>query len=137
MHACGGDLTALAKCINEYVKSLTNLLMERELIVSQEKSTVTLFTPDSGEAQVHPVIYVQEQRVKLDKTPKLLGVTFDTMFCFGPHIQNTINKAEKKLNILKALAGQHGSARKKPSLSPSSPSSEPSSNLQISFGPPS
>ena len=74
-------------------------------MVSPEKSTVTLFTPATAEAKIHPEVKVQGQPVKLDKTPKLLGVTYDTMFTFSNHIKNTVAKCKKKLNILKALAG--------------------------------
>ena len=73
--------------------------------MSPEKSTVTLFTPDTKEAKIHPEVKVQDKLVKLDKTPKLLGVTFDTMYSFSHHIKNTVSRAKKKINILKALAG--------------------------------
>ena len=63
VYACVRDLTELAGSINTYVKSLTNFLTERELLVSPEKSTVTLFTPNPAEAQAHPEIYVQEKCV--------------------------------------------------------------------------
>ena len=58
--------------------SSNDILEERELMVSPDKSTVTLFTPATAEAKIHPEVKVQGQPVKLDKTPKLLGVTYDT-----------------------------------------------------------
>lgn len=48
---------------------------------------------------------MNDQRVKLEKNPKLLGVTFDTQLTFTKHIEQTVNKAKSRLNILKSLAG--------------------------------
>ena len=101
----GTNITQLTTEINKYMNTLAEYLEERNLIISPEKSTVTWFTPATAEANLHPEVTIKEKQIKLDKTPKLLGVTFDTMFCFGPHIRNTVTKAKKKLNILKSLAG--------------------------------
>ena len=43
--------------------------------------------------------------VPLEKHPRLLGVTFDTMHTFNQHAKLTASKASKKINILKSLAG--------------------------------
>ena len=91
--------------INNYVNKVTDFLEERELLVSPEKSTVPLFTPDSHEAKIHPQIKIRNLLVPLEKHPRLLGVTFDTMHTFNQHAKLTASKASKKINILKSLAG--------------------------------
>jgi hypothetical protein len=105
VYSSGKSIPALSAAINGYVPSLTEFLRERELLVSPEKSTVTLFTPDTKEFKIHPQVYVENQLVKLDQKPKLLGVTFDTMHFFNHHINKTVTKAKTKVNIMKALAG--------------------------------
>ena len=45
---------------------------------SCKKSTVTLFTPDTKEAKIHPQVKIKNQVVKLDKEPKILVVFFST-----------------------------------------------------------
>ena len=105
VYTSGVDLDAMAKVINEYVPTLTKFLADRELQVSPEKSTVTLFTPSTHEFNYEPKVDIQSKPVKLERTPKLLGVKFDTMFTFSHHIKDTINKAKSRLNILKSLAG--------------------------------
>ena len=95
----------MSRTINKYVDEVTNFLEERSLILSPEKSTVTLFTPDSHEAKTRPPVKIKELKVPLEKHPKILGVTFDTMHSFSQHAKLTVEKANKKLNILKALAG--------------------------------
>ena len=91
--------------INSYVPALLEFLKERELLVSAEKSTVTLFTPNNKEVQTHPQIFVDGTLVKLEREPKLLGVTFDSMHTFSKHAKITAAKGKKKINILKSLAG--------------------------------
>ena len=99
--------------INSYVPALLEFLKERELLVSAEKSTVTLFTPNNKEVQTHPQIFVDGTLVKLEREPKLLGVTFDTMYTFSKHAKNTASKGKKKINILKSLAGSSWGQDKK------------------------
>ena len=105
MYTVGTNIPEMTKLINNYSTALTDYLEERELLVSPEKSTVTLFTPASAEMKIHPQVFVQGKLVKLEQRPVLLGVTFDTMYTFSPHIKNTVAKAKAKTNILKALAG--------------------------------
>lgn len=94
-----------SECINAYVPALTAFLRERELLVSPEKSTVTLFTPNNKEVNVHPQVSIDGKLVRLEREPKLLGVTFDTMYTFSKHAKLTVAKGKKKLNLLKSLAG--------------------------------
>jgi hypothetical protein len=105
IYSSGKSITSMSISINNYVNKVTDFLEERELLVSPEKSTVTLFTPDSHEAKIHPQIKIKNLLVPLEKHPRLLGVTFDTMHTFNQHAKLTASKASKKINILKSLAG--------------------------------
>ena len=105
VYASGTDLIYLSQAIQSYIDSVLIFLKERELEVSPTKSTVTLFTPDTKEAQIHPTIKIDGVIVKLDKTPKLLGVKFDTMYTFSHHIKEQAGKGRGKNNIIKCLAG--------------------------------
>ena len=105
VYSSGTDINKLTNNINIYIKKVLAFLGDRELEVSPSKSTVTLFTPDTKEAKIHPQVKMDNKVVELDKCPKLLGVHFDTMYTFSHHIKNTVAKAKTKVNILKALAG--------------------------------
>ena len=48
-------------------------------------------------------IVVNNNRLKLDPYPKLLGIMFDPNLSFKKHFKNIIQKAYPKLNILKRL----------------------------------
>ena len=105
IYASGLDIDKMTKDITNFAKTITNFLKGRELVVSAEKSTVTLFTPDTKEAKVHPQVQVDGKVVPFEPTPKLLGVTFDTMFTFSHHVKKTVSKTKSKINIMKSLAG--------------------------------
>ena len=98
-------MDSMCKAINTYIDRLVDFLADRDLIVSPEKSTVTWFTPDTKEANLIPNVSIKAKQVALDKTPKLLGVHFDTMYSFSTHIKKAVDKAKTRVNILKALAG--------------------------------
>ena len=105
IYISGTDIDDMTSKINSYIDKVLDFLEERELQVSPEKSTVTLFTPDPAQAKLEPAVKMRNKQVKLDKSPKLLGVHFDTMHSFSHHTSYSVNKAKKKLNILKCLAG--------------------------------
>ena len=69
IYISGTDLDNMTNIMNDYVEKLLAYLKERELEVSPTKSTVTLFTPDTKEANLHPAIYIENLHVKLEKNP--------------------------------------------------------------------
>ena len=74
--------------INRYLETVLEYLKERELLISPEKSTVTLFTPDRRQGNIHPNVLLYGNQIPLEKTPKLLGVIFDTHLTFSKHIKS-------------------------------------------------
>ena len=105
IYATGKPIAGLADAISQYIPEVLAFLEERELQVSPTKSTVTLFTPDTKEFKEHPEIKMKDTIVPLEPTPKLLGVTFDTMYTFSHHVKNITNSAKTKINLMKSLAG--------------------------------
>ena len=99
IYTSGTDIKAMTDKINSYAKEVADYLKERKLILSAEKSTVTLFTPDTKEFNIHPQVSINNTIVPLERNPKLLGVVFDTMHTFTPHVSNNINKAKSKINL--------------------------------------
>ena len=112
IYTTGKDLKSMTDNINNYVNHVIEFLEERELVVSPEKSTVTLFTSDNHQFNYHPEVKIKGRQVPLEKTPKLLGVIFDTMYTFAAHAKNTIKQVKKKVNILSCLAGTDWGADK-------------------------
>ena len=77
----------------------------RSLLVSTQKSTVTLFTPQTQQSHYHPIVPLNGSPLPLDRNPTILGVTFDPHFRFHQHINNIIKKAKHRLNLLRLLCG--------------------------------
>jgi len=50
VYAMGLDIQILADRVNSYVPTLLQFFKERDLIVSPEKATVALFTPQSNQS---------------------------------------------------------------------------------------
>ena len=55
--------------------------------------------------QARPFCVCNGNTFPLCRSPKLLGVTFDTHFTFSPHIRGVAERARSRFGILKALAG--------------------------------
>ena len=103
---CSGPILApLSEKITEYMVSVANFLAERQLLISPEKSTTTLFSPDPAQTRHEPAVLINGEQIKLDRNPKFLGVTLATLHNFTEHIRQTIKKCNNKLNVLKSLAG--------------------------------
>src|ERR1700755_2161825 len=74
------------------------------MTASPNKSSITLITTDKQLSKTHPQVLLNNTPIPLNKTPKILGLTFDTHLTFTKHIQNTTSAANRKLNILKTVA---------------------------------
>jgi hypothetical protein len=99
--------------LNDYLKTLCNFLDNRKHQVSLKKCSVTLHTPNTREHNRHPAIHINGTALSLAKTPKLLGVTFDTSFTFTTHCKDSASKARRRVNIMKALSGTTWARAKK------------------------
>ena len=93
-----------ARNVQSYLNSLENWLAQNRMTVSSQKSSVTLLTPDRHESSKHPRLTLGGQLIPLNKTPTILGLTYDTHMTFTPHVTNITTKASRKLNALKAVS---------------------------------
>ena len=107
IYMSGTDIDALSRAISDYAKVVIKYLTDKKLKVSPSKSTVTLFTPDTKQVKIKPEIFLDDTNtaVELERTPKLLGVYFDSMYTFSHNAKQSAHKAKSKTNVLKALAG--------------------------------
>ena len=105
--ACASDTAVdqAAAALAEHAVDVTAWAQDRDLLLSAQKSTVTLFTPEYRQSHVHPIIPVNGTPLPLERNPKILGVTFDPHLFFHKHVEEIIRKAKPRLNILKLLTG--------------------------------
>ena len=62
-------------------------------------------TSNTREFRSSPVISLHQTPLPVETRTRILGVIFDTLFTFSPHIDHLISRALPRLNILRALAG--------------------------------
>ena len=87
--------------INSYLREVSIYLKDNSL--SAPKSTVTLFTPDKHQFQVHPNITLEDIQLPLERSPKILGVIMDPSLSFHKHCNYVSYRIDKRNNMLKAL----------------------------------
>ena len=70
--------------------------------VSSAKSTVTLFTLDIHEHQIHPQVKLVGHVLPIEWRPKLFGVTLDTQLTFTHYCNNIAVKVQQRSKLEKA-----------------------------------
>ena len=103
--ASGVNIPDLEVSINNYLEEITAYLKDNSLLISAPKSSVTLLTPDTHQAKIHPRILIENSHLPLVKCPRILGVYLDSSLSFNKHSQYLAERVSGRNNILKALAG--------------------------------
>ena len=99
------DVDAAAGRLTDALVEFEDWAKDKKLKIAPSKSTVTLFTPDKHQSNLHPQVTLSGSVLKLDKTPTILGVKFDTHFNFSEFSKDRASKGREKVKVLKALAG--------------------------------
>src|SRR3989442_8132889 len=89
--------------LQPYLQDIFNWTKTNDLILNPDKSTATLFTPDTHEHNVTLNLTINNVIIPTVKNPKILGLTLDPSFNFGDHSKITKEKADSSIRILKAL----------------------------------
>ena len=101
----GPMIPQLESMINSYLRDVSIYLKDNSLLISAPKSTVTLFTPDKHQFQMHPVITLETTQLPLERSHKILGVIMDPSLSFHRHCNYVSDRIDKRNNMLQALAG--------------------------------
>ena len=91
---------------------VTNWAERRSLQVSDQNSTVTLFTSRTQQPHHHLIVPVNGSPLPLDRCPTILGVTFDPHLFFHHHVGNIVEIAKLSLNLLRLLCDTNWSQYK-------------------------
>ena len=103
--ASGVNIPDLEVSINNYLEEITAYVKDNSLLISASKSSVTLLTPYTHQAKIHPRIFIDNSHLPLVKYPRILGVYLDPSLSFNKHSQYVAERVSGRNNILKALAG--------------------------------
>ena len=71
--ASGVNIPDLEVSINNHLEEITAYLKDNYLLISAPKSSVTLLTPDTHQAKIHPRIFIENSHLPLVKCPRILG----------------------------------------------------------------
>ena len=74
---------------------------DRTLQVSDQKSAVTLFTPQTQQSHHHERVSVIGSPLSLDRNSTNLGITFDPHLYFHYYVYNIVKKTKPRLNLLR------------------------------------
>ena len=85
--ASGVNIPDLELSINNYLEEITAYLKDNSLLISGQKSSVTLLTPDTHQAKINPRIFIENSHLPLVKCPRILGVYLDPSLSFNKHSQ--------------------------------------------------
>ena len=85
-------------------------------MISAPKSTVTLFTPDKHQFQMHPDITLEDPQLRLERSPKILVVIMDPSIYYHKHCSYVSDRIDKRNNMLKGLGGSSCGQDKETSL---------------------
>ena len=95
----------LESMINSYLREVSIYLKDSSILISAQKSTVTLFTPDKRQFQMHPDITLEDTHLPRERSPKIQGVIMDLSLSFHKHSNYVSDRIDKRNNIMNALAG--------------------------------
>ena len=114
--ATGPNIPQLESMINNYLREVSIYLKDNSLLISAPKSTITLFSPDKHQFQMHPDITLEDKQLPLERSPKILGVIMDPSISFQKHCNYVSDRINKRYNMLKALVESSWEQDKETSL---------------------
>src|SRR5688572_9661023 len=85
------------------LQDIFNWIESNDLTLNPDKSTATLFTPDTHEYNITRNPTFSNIIIPTVKSPKILGLTLDSAFTFAEHAKIIKEKAHSSIKILKAL----------------------------------
>jgi len=78
--------------------------------ISPDKTVAVVF---SHRTNTHIELTINNQLVKIDNKAKFLGIVFDSKLNWNEHIKYLEEKCKKRLNLMRAVAGNTWGANKK------------------------
>ena len=108
----GSNLAALTKDIQRYLDRLVKFFERWGLKISPAKTVAIVFTRNRNFRPDDVKLTVGGCQIKVEKTVRFLGVVFDRAVTWTPHIDQVVARCNKRLNLLKVMAGTRWGASK-------------------------
>ena len=91
----GVHIPDLEGSINNYLEDIIAYPKDNFLLISTPKSSVTLLTPDTHQAKIHPSIFIENLHMPLVIYPRILGVYLDHPY----HSTSTANMWQREYQV--------------------------------------
>ena len=91
--------------LTRHAEDVSMWAQEKSLVISAQKSTVTLLTSQTQQARARPIVTMNGTPLPVEPNPKILGVTFDPTLRFHKQVEKIEPKAKQRLNIMRLLTG--------------------------------
>ena len=91
------------KYIQPYLHKVFAWTKQNNLLLNQEKTVCTLFTPDHAEYTSNLDLTINNKALPMATHPKVLGLTLDPKLTYSTQIHNISVQAHKPLQIIKVL----------------------------------
>ena len=95
------DAEATAQAV---VSSVVTWSQEWRLNLNAEKSEVCPFSTWSNDSSWNPTIFIGNQKVRVNTTPRLLGVILDRSLTFNAHLKKLTTSLASSIRIIRATA---------------------------------
>ena len=79
-------------------------IQEWKLNLNAEKSEVCPFSTWSNKSSWNPTIFIGNQKVRVNTTPRLLGVILDRSLTFNAHLKKLTTSLASSIRIIRATA---------------------------------
>jgi hypothetical protein len=99
------NFATIAKTLNENMALVEAWAVAKKLTIAPHKSTITLFTLDPHQSNVHPQVFYKGEHILLDKTPKWLGINVDSRINSSYHATDLDARLSRQIQIIRALSG--------------------------------
>ena len=86
------------------VSSVVTWSQEWKLNLNAEKSEVCPFSTWSNDSSWNPTIFIGNQKVCINTTPRLLGVILDRSLTFNAHLKKLTTSLASSIRIIRATA---------------------------------
>ena len=100
----GTDIKELSKAVEEDLEKIYSWTRKWRMKINIEKTEICLFTKETDTPAKDEIkVTINQEEIKYNKTPKILGVTLDESLNFQSHISKVEQKANKALSSLKQV----------------------------------
>jgi len=112
MWKTGRNLDIIIRDIQRYLDQLVKFFNDWGLKISSDKTVAIVFTHCRNTKLDDVKLYVNGKTIKIQKSVKFLGIIFDQDMSWKSHIDNIVERCNKRLNLMRVMASTRWGASK-------------------------